>query len=1760
MLKVLSKLFLLFLSLGVFLTSDATVSAQSVEVPGFHQTVALSGLDLPTSARFAPDGRVFVSEKSGVIKVFDDINDTSPTVFADLSDQVYTFRDHGLNSIAVDPDFPERPYIYATYSLFGNPGGRIVRLTAAGNTMVPGSEAILVEGLCTIYGSHSVGDLRFGSDKMLYASGGDGASFDIVDYGQTAADDVCNDPINEGGALRSQDLQTLSDPQGISGAIIRINPDTGAPALGNPLLGGRTDDDRVIAYGLRNPFRFVVHPTTNNIYVGDVGWNTWEEINLILSPTDGIVENFGWPCYEGLFAQPGYDAANLPICENLYFSNSTVSPLYSYNRTGQGGSISAIAVYTGSSNYPGSYINGLFFGDYSQGFIRVMQQDESGVLDPSKITTVMTGAYVVDIQEGTEGDLYYLDIARGTLNRLQYFPGNIPPVAIARADVTGGDVPLTVNFDGSDSFDGNDDDLTYEWELDGDGDYDDANIPNPTFTYTNEGVVSVSLRVSDGKGGVDTDTLLISIGNKAPVVEITSPTTSTHYAVGDVISFSGTAYDPETGPLPVSSYEWDVVLFHCAVGNPNDCHEHPVDEFQGVTQGSIVAPDHEYPSHLEFRLRAKETESSAWWDSDWTKRSTLRFSNGQSLEDLADFPVLVKLTPNRIDYSLTKENGEDLRFIDADGTELSYEIESWDPNGDSYLWVEVPQVDRLSNSDFIYMYYGNPDAPNVQNKAAVWEDDYVGVWHLADFLDSTAAAHNGTNFGSTPVEGMIGQGRQFNGVDQRVQIAHTPLLSYPDSSSFTMSAWVKPGEINSGWSGVVTKSRDAWPWYGLWINPENNWIFGGPGNMVGPETTDDWRYITLIQNGLTNERQMYVDGVLAAEGLAMGGTGIGDLWIGGANGASEYFQGDIDEVRIANTARTQAWINAQYQSMLDSFVNYADSTSQVQLEGETSVRVDPQTVNLTFETDPSGLDVTIYGTSHQTPFTREVIAKARTTISAPTPQTQGGTSHEFVSWSDGGPQTHDIIAPTQDRVYTAHFTGGTSSDAITWHSQDVVTKSGLPQAYVRDETGNNQASLEFYTSTNLGGVNQGSLYPTFTQGEHPDAQTRVDSYWSGGMYPYAGKSSVGRGNDVNETNAPSPTGADIRDLQLHPPDTDNLVVAVFVAPRSGTYTLSNLAVRRVDGNPGQSVRYKVFNPQREMLANIQATSQAWVQGAQSYDLGELQAGDKIYFAVDRDGVYWWDSTEITWSLSMTPSSQLPGGVLNGAIDGISLVINGQKEELPFELVSGETYTVYAPTIQTLEDGRTVQFTSWSNGEMQEQTFIATPTTSISANYTVLEEAEPEFSNGFEEGDTSVYPQGNIDVDIGNTLEVKTVKPRNGAYSLEITSDGTGPTTEAVLDWTTYPAMSTVYVQTHFSLEEANIQPGNLLNLFALKNLDYRRLVYVSMGSDYRMRIYLFDPAQEGYCEPDLCGQGELLGVFGPEILRDGAWHEMQFRYTVDTQHGAIELWLDGERIADLYELNTGTPGQDDIHVITWGSFFSTPGISSRHYFDDLSLSDRYIPESEIIDPPQDQAVWNSYDVQIQEGSPQGTVQQANGTETAQMEFYKSINAGGVDRGSLFTTFNPGLHPDGAVLMENYWADGIGGYTHVGKSTIDRGSGANETNAPSPSGVRDLQLHPPDDDTLTVAAFIVPSSGTYEVRNLAARRVDGNTGQSASLKVFSPSKSLLATVQTVSQAWATDANTYSIEANAGDRIYLAVDRDGLYWWDFVEIAWQIVKLQ
>ncbi len=453
----------------VLLTPLAAQAAPTLP-DGFNDEVAFTGLSNPVNVEFA-DGKVYVAEKGGEIKVFDSLTDTTPDALGTgLEPEVHNFWDRGMLGMAVDPQFPARPYIYVLYTydhILGDPNpapkwgddcptppgatdqgcvvsGRLTRLTvdATGKATVPGSARVLIEDWCQQFPSQSTGDLAFGPDGALYASGGDGASFNYADYGQTG--NPCNDPLgdggsadNEGGALRSQDTRTAGDPVTLDGTVVRIDAATLAdlPA-GTPAL---TDNaSRIVASGLRNPFRFTVRPGSDEVWLGDVGWGAWEEVDRI--QPGGPAENFGWPCYEGNAVQ----FIGFNICANLGAGEVT-GPVYAYRHNadmtlntgpdgvpagrchGVGSAVAGLAFGDPAGNYPARYDDALFFADHSRGCIAAMRKGGDGLPDPATTELFAAAATgIVDLKLGPDRNLYWVELLGG-VHRISFTSGNQQP-------------------------------------------------------------------------------------------------------------------------------------------------------------------------------------------------------------------------------------------------------------------------------------------------------------------------------------------------------------------------------------------------------------------------------------------------------------------------------------------------------------------------------------------------------------------------------------------------------------------------------------------------------------------------------------------------------------------------------------------------------------------------------------------------------------------------------------------------------------------------------------------------------------------------------------------------------------------------------------------------------------------------------------------------------------------------------------------------------------------------------------------------------------------------------------------------------------------------------------------------------------------------------------------------------------------------------------------------------------------------------------
>lgn len=454
----------LFAAFGLAPSASAQDQPGQKLPPGFVDKVLFDGLKQPTAVTVAPNGTIFVAEKRGRVVSFRSVKDRKPTVVADLHRVVHSFDERGMTGIEVDPNFPKAPYVYVSYTLNaplgatapfwgldvkkksssedeaclgGEPdlayqrgcvvSSRVSRLPI-GRKGKSGPEEPLLTDWCQQFGSHSIGELAFDRTGALLVGHGEGANFNAPDTGNRGNPvGVCGDPIGEGGALRAQDLRTMGDPVGLDGTISRISPFDGLPAFGNP-NPAPGNEGRIIAYGLRNPFRFAVRPGTDEVWIGDVGWVRNEEIDV--ASTSGPVRNFGWPCFEGGSRQPRYTKLKNPICTGMNPKKDVVDPFFTYRHRGPvvegekcidtaAAAISGVDFERGRA-FPFPFDGALLFADYTRGCIWSMGPGRFGRPDRRGLDIFESGASTpIDLTMGL-GGMLYVDIAGGSIHRISY--------------------------------------------------------------------------------------------------------------------------------------------------------------------------------------------------------------------------------------------------------------------------------------------------------------------------------------------------------------------------------------------------------------------------------------------------------------------------------------------------------------------------------------------------------------------------------------------------------------------------------------------------------------------------------------------------------------------------------------------------------------------------------------------------------------------------------------------------------------------------------------------------------------------------------------------------------------------------------------------------------------------------------------------------------------------------------------------------------------------------------------------------------------------------------------------------------------------------------------------------------------------------------------------------------------------------------------------------------------------------------------------
>jgi glucose/arabinose dehydrogenase/PKD repeat protein len=553
----------------VLLAAGTGAAGAATVPPGFEDTLVTT-TQKPTALAFAPDGRMLVTTQAGRLQVFD----ANVLVTAlDFSARICSDVERGMLGVAVDPSFALNRQIYVYYTFKKNgvcdlnaptsPVNRVSRFVLGDNDLVdPTTERVLIDNIPSPNGNHNAGDLEFGKDGFLYVSVGDGG---------------CDWRADSGCALLNDAARDLSI---MSGKVLRITTEGDVPP-GNPFTGSGTDRcnvtgsttltrkcQEIFAYGLRNPFRLAFDPNAagNLFYINDVGQVIWEEIDLGVAGAD-----YGWNVREGFCARNSSTDCGPPPA-------GMTNPLYAYDHSTGCTAITGGA-FVPNGVWPSGYDDRYLFADLGCGKIYQLDPLGGGAFSATEFATGITAPISAGFGPyGASQALYYITwTTTHQVRRIAYVgSANRSPIARIATDHAFGNLPLTVNFDGTGSSDPDGDSLSYDWNF-GDGS-PHATSATPSHTYTTAGTYTATLSVSDGRGGQNSASVRIDAGNNPPAVTINSPTVTQRFNVGEQITLHATATDPEDGALAANALSWEVVKHHAA-------HIHP---FLSPTQGNDV--------------------------------------------------------------------------------------------------------------------------------------------------------------------------------------------------------------------------------------------------------------------------------------------------------------------------------------------------------------------------------------------------------------------------------------------------------------------------------------------------------------------------------------------------------------------------------------------------------------------------------------------------------------------------------------------------------------------------------------------------------------------------------------------------------------------------------------------------------------------------------------------------------------------------------------------------------------------------------------------------------------------------------------------------------------------------------------------------------------------------------------------------------------------------------------------------------------------
>lgn len=345
-----------------------------------------------------------------------------------------------------------------------------------------------------------------------------------------------------------------------------------------------------------------------------------------------------------------------------------------------------------------------------------------------------------------------------------------------------------------------------------------------------------------------------------------------------------------------------------------------------------------------------ETVVTGWYNPSWKSRQQITFDNSASGSNLINHAVRIQLHASdansvNVDYTKIQDSGDDLRFVDGNGDLLNHEIESWDEAGFSYVWVEVPQIDAGSATDFVWMYYDHATVTDGQNAVNVWDANDVAIMHMdGDVTDSSQYNNNGGQSGVVIATGIIGGAGEWDGVNSFVQMPNDSSLDDIFNGGGTISAWINAdtwGENDYGriadkatttFGGVG--NGDGWAFQ---VATGGKLIFehgfsgaeGGWETNNGTLTNGTWHHVAVVYDSSSdaNDPLFYIDGVLQSttetdtpSGTFRSDAGI-QMTIGNhAQVTSRTFDGRIDELRVSTNTSTPDEIAANVAVVNGTFV------------------------------------------------------------------------------------------------------------------------------------------------------------------------------------------------------------------------------------------------------------------------------------------------------------------------------------------------------------------------------------------------------------------------------------------------------------------------------------------------------------------------------------------------------------------------------------------------------------------------------------------------------------------------------------------------------------------------------------------------------------------------------------------------------------------------------------------------------------------------